>query len=257
MRSLGLLLLALVLIFLLGPFAIICVAGLSSGETLTFPPPGLSLRWVEAVFAEQSFRASFKLSIVLGLGATLAALMLGVPAAYALERYRIPGGAAVRGVLTAPILVPSLIVGLALLRHVLVPLAMPVTLGLFLGHTALLIPYAVRIVSASLNNLRVDIEEAAILLGASRLRAFLLIVLPNIRGGVLAAAILGFVTSFNQVPLSLFLTGPDVATLPIDMLFYMEFNNDPSVAALSGLLALLSLAIVLISERLLGLSRYV
>ena len=83
------------------------------------------------------------------------------------------------------------------------------------------------------------------------------VVLPNIRNGILAAFILGFVTSFNQVPVSLFLTGPGVSTLPVDMLAYMEFTYDPSVAALSALLALMSLAVVLVAERVLGISRYV
>ena len=80
---------------------------------------------------------------------------------------------------------------------------------------------------------------------------------PNIRNGILAAFILGFVTSFNQVPVSLFLTGPGITTLPIDMLSSMEFVYDPSIAALSALMALMSMAIVLVAERLLGLSRYV
>jgi putative spermidine/putrescine transport system permease protein len=257
MRSLGYLLLALVMLFLLGPFAVIVIAGLSSGETLAFPPPGLSVRWVARIFEVESFRAAFGVSMLLGVGATLVALVLGVPAAYALDRYKVPGGEAVRSIVTAPIIVPGIIVGLALLRFLLVPLGLPVMLGLFLGHTALLIPYAVRIVSASLANLRVDIEEAAILLGASRAGAFFRVVLPNIRSGIVAAFILGFVTSFNQVPVSLFLSGPGVTTLPIEMLSYMEFNYDPSVAALSALLALLSLAVVVVAERLLGLSRYV
>jgi putative spermidine/putrescine transport system permease protein len=257
MRSAGHVLLVLVMLFLLGPFLVIVIAGLSSGETLAFPPAGLSLRWVAKVFEVESFRASFGVSMLLGIGATLVALVLGVPAAYALDRYKVPGGEAVRSIVTAPIIVPGIIVGLALLRFLLVPLGLPVMLGLFLGHTALLVPYAVRIVSASLANLRVDIEEAAILLGASRAGAFFRIVLPNIRSGIVAAFILGFVTSFNQVPVSLFLSGPGVTTLPIEMLSYMEFNYDPSVAALSALLALLSLAVVVAAERLLGLSRYV
>lgn len=257
MRSLGHVLLALVMVFLLGPFVVIVIAGLSSGETLAFPPPGLSLRWVAKVFEVESFRAAFGVSMLLGVGATLVALLLGVPAAYALDRYKVPGGEAMRSIVTAPIIVPGIIVGLALLRFLLVPLGLPVMVGLFLGHTALLIPYAVRIVSASLNNLRVDMEEAAVLLGASRAGAFFRIVLPNIRSGIVAAFILGFVTSFNQVPVSLFLSGPGVTTLPIEMLSYMEFNYDPSVAALSALLALLSLAVVVVAERLLGLSRYV
>ncbi|WP_425329941.1 ABC transporter permease [Terrirubrum flagellatum] len=257
MRSWGRITLALVLIFLIGPFAIILAAGLSDGETLAFPPQGISLRWVLAVFELESFRASFALSLVLATASTMAALVLGTPVAYALDRYRPPGAIAISALLTSPLVVPGIIVGLALLRHFVIPLGVGVTTALFLAHTALLIPYAARVVSASLANLRVDIEEAAILLGASRPGAFFRVVLPNIRSGVLAAFILGFITSFNQVPVSLFLSGPGVSTLPIDMLSYMEFTYDPSIAALSAMLALMSVAIVLVAERLLGLSRYV
>ena len=95
------------------------------------------------------------------------------------------------------------------------------------------------------------------LLGASRAGAFFRVVAPNICDGVLAALVLGFVTSFNQVPVSLFLSGPGVETLPIDMLGDLEITDDPSAAALSTLLAALSLAIVLLAERFLGLTRYV
>ena len=100
-------------------------------------------------------------------------------------------------------------------------------------------------------------EEAAILLGCTRFGAFVKVVLPNISGGVLAAFILGFVTSFNQVPVSLFLSGPGVRTLPIDMLAYMEITYDPSVAALSALLAIMSVGIIFLAEKFLGFSRYV
>lgn len=257
MKAAGNLLLWLVLIFLIGPFVLICIAGLSAGETLAFPPEGLSLRWVMRVFEVESFRAAFALSMALAIGATLIALLFGVPAAYALERYNPPGAAVIRNIVTAPIIVPGIIVGLALLRYLVIPMGIGIVPALFIGHTALLIPYAVRVVGASLANLRPDIEEAAVILGASRLGAFRRVVLPNITAGIMAAFIIGFITSFNQVPVSLFLTGPGVTTLPVDMLFYMEFNYDPSIAALSGLLALMSLAIVMVAEKLLGLSRYV
>lgn len=257
MKRAGTVLLWMVLIFLIGPFVLICIAGLSAGETLSFPPQGLSLRWVWHVFEVQSFRAAFGLSMALAIGATLIALLLGVPAAYALERYNPPGAATIRNIVTAPIIVPGIIVGLALLRYLVIPMGIGIIPALFIGHTALLVPYAVRVVGASLVNLRPDIEEAAVILGASRLGAFRRVVLPNITAGIMAAFIIGFITSFNQVPVSLFLTGPGVTTLPVDMLFYMEFNYDPSIAALSGLLALMSLAIVMVAEKLLGLSRYV
>ncbi|MDE1991977.1 MAG: ABC transporter permease [Rhizobiaceae bacterium] len=251
------LVLILLLVFLIGPFIIIVAASLSAGETLAFPPQGLSLRWVAKVFTVDSFRASFAMSMFLAIGGTLFALILGVPAAYALSRYKLPGGEAVRTIVSVPIIVPGIIVGLAILRYLVVPFSFNITVALFFAHTALVLPYAVRVVSASLNNLRSDMEEAAVLLGCSRVGAFFRVVLPNIRGGVLAAFILGFVTSFNQVPVSLFLAKPGVQTLPIDMLGYMETTYDPSVAALSALLAFLSIGIVFLAERFLGFSRYV
>jgi putative spermidine/putrescine transport system permease protein len=256
-RILSPLVLGLLLIFLIGPFFIIIAASLSAGDTLAFPPQGLSLRWVMKVFTIESFRDSFAMSMLLAVGGTLAALVLGIPAAYALSRYKLPGAETIRTIVSLPIIVPGIIVGLALLRYLVVPFGFNITLALFFAHTALVLPYAVRVVSASLNNLRSDIEEAAVLLGSSRAGAFFRVVMPNIRGGILAAFILGFVTSFNQVPVSLFLSGPGVRTLPIDMLGYMETTYDPSIAALSALLAFLSIGIVFLAERFLGFSRYV
>lgn len=249
--------LALVLLFLIGPFLIIVAASFSAGDTLAFPPQGLSFKWILKVFTIESFRQSFLMSMFLAIGGTFAALLLGIPASYAMSRYKLPFAETVRTVVSAPIIVPGIIVGLALLRYFVVPTGMSITLALFLAHTALVLPYAVRVVSASLNNLRSDIEEAAVLLGSSRFGAFLRVVLPNIRGGILSAFILGFVTSFNQVPVSLFLSGPGVRTLPIDMIGYMEIVFDPSIAALSSLLAFLSIGIVFAAERFLGFSRYV
>lgn len=256
-RALGNAAIALALVFLVGPFVVVVGAGLTAGEVPVFPPRGLSLRWVEAVVAVESFHAPLAISLALAFGATLAALLLGVPVAYALSRYALPGGEALRTLLFSPAIVPAIVVGLALLRHLVVPLGLPVLHALFLAHAALLVPYAVRVVGASLQNLRPDIEEAAVLLGASRARAFFAVVLPNIRGGLLAAFILGFVSSFNQVPASLFLTGPGVSTLPIQMLAYMEHTYDPSVAALSALIALGSIVVVFAAERALGIFRYV
>ena len=249
--------LGLTLTFLIGPFLIIIAAALSAGNNLAFPPQGLSLRWFIKVFEVESFRASFGVSMFLAVFGTLAALVLGVPASYAMARYKVPGSEFVKLLVSSPIIVPGIIVGLALLRYMVIPFGVGIGPALFLAHTALVLPYAVRVVSASMDNLKVDMEEAALLLGCTRFGAFMRIVLPNIRGGILAAFILGFITSFNQVPVSLFLSGPGIRTLPIDMIAYMEINYDPSVAALSALLAFMSIAIVFLAERMIGLSRYV
>lgn len=250
------LVLFLTLLFLVGPFLVVVIAAFGGEPTLKFPPSSFSTQWFAKVFEVQSFQASFATSLLLGLSATLIALVLGIPVAYALSRYRLPGAALIQTVLTSPVLVPGLVVGLALLQY-FVNLGGAVYTSLLAAHTALLIPYVVRVVTTSLLNLRPDIEEAAISLGASRLVAFGKVVLPNIRGGVAAAAVLAFITSFDQVAVSLFLTGPGVSTLPISMLTFMEYNYDPTIAALSTLLIAFSVLFVLVFERLLGLSRYV
>jgi putative spermidine/putrescine transport system permease protein len=256
-KLIGRTLLVTQLLFLIGPLLLLALTSLSAGDTLEFPPDGLSLRWMARVFEIESFRASFTTSLLVAVASTIFSLILGLPAAYAFSRYTVPFGEAIRLFLSSPIIVPGIVVGLALLDFVVVPFALDPIGALLVAHTALLIPYSVRVVGASLAGLRVDIEEAAVLLGSTRLGAFRSVVLPNIQNGVMAAAVLGFITSFNQVPVSLFLTGPGVSTLPIDMLAYVEATFDPSMAALSVMLAVLSLIIVFATERLLGLSKYV
>jgi putative spermidine/putrescine transport system permease protein len=249
--------LSLALVFLLGPFVVVFVAGFSGDETLAFPPRSWGWRWMLHVFTVESFQRSFVTSMLVGVGSTLGALALGVPVAYALSRHRLPGQEVVRTILTLPLIVPGIIVGLALLNHMVLLYDLPVLASLWVGHTALLVPYAVRVVAASLANLRTDIDDAAVSLGATRWQAFAKVVLPNIRGGIAAAAVLAFITSFNQVPVSLFLTGPGVSTLPIEMIAYMETSYDPSIAALSTLLVLFTIALVTVTEKLLGISKYV
>jgi putative spermidine/putrescine transport system permease protein len=251
------LMLTLALAFLLGPFVVVFVAGFSADDTLRFPPQQYSGRWLWQVLQVESFQRSFVTSLVVAFGSTLLALGLGVPVAYALSRFRVPGGDTLRLLLTLPLIVPGIIVGLALLNHGVLAFDLPVVLSLLVGHTTLLIPYTVRVVSSSLANLRLDIDDAAVSLGATRLQAFFKVVLPNIRGGVAAAFVLAFITSFNQVPVSLFLTGPGVSTLPIEMMAYMETSYDPSIAALSTWLVVFTIALVAGMEKLLGISRYI
>ncbi len=246
----------LMFVFLLGPFLVIIAASFGSEAIMKFPPRGFSLAWYEKVMNIEMFRTTFFISLRIGLAATATALLLGIPVAYAIIRYRFPGKSWVEIFFSSPDIVPGLVIGFALLRFFILLTRIPVALGLYLGHTAILFPYTVRVVSASLRNFDPAVEEAAVSLGASKLFSFVSVVLPNIRSGVVAAFILAFITSFNNVPVSLFLTGPGVATLPIQMLVYMEYYFDPTIAALSSILILLTVVIVQTAERLLGISQY-
>ena len=131
---------------------------------------------------------------------------------------------------------------------------MPVWYALLIGHTLLVLPYVIRVISASLASFDFSIEEAAISLGSPPLKTFFTIVLPNVRSGVIAAFILCFITSINDVSVSLFLTGPGVSTLPIQLLAHMEQFFDPTIASVSVVLMLLTIVVMVIVERTLGLA---
>lgn len=245
---------ALVYVFLLGPLIIIVGASLSDTTFLTFPPQGLSLRWFENIWTISAFRRTIVTSLQMAFLGTGIALLLGVPAAYALNRYRValPGWLSTLFVL--PILVPEIVIGFSLLRSVTVQIGIPVWYALLIGHTILVIPYAIRVVSASLASFDFSIEEAAISLGSPPAKTFFTIVLPNIRSGVIAAFILAFITSINDVSVSLFLTGPGISTLPIQLLAHMEQFFDPTIASVSVVLMLLTILVMVIVERTLGLA---
>jgi len=244
----------LVYLFLLGPLVIIFGASLSDTTYLTFPPQGLSFRWFENIWNISAFRRTIVTSLQMAFLGTGIALLIGIPAAYALNRYRISLPAWLSTLFVLPILVPEIVIGFSLLRSVTVQAGVPVWYALLIGHTILVLPYVIRVVSASLASFDFSIEEAAISLGSPPAKTFFTIVLPNIRSGVIAAFILCFITSINDVSVSLFLTGPGISTLPIQLLAHMEQFFDPTIASVSVVLMLLTIVVMIIVERTLGLA---
>ncbi len=246
----------LAVIFLIGPFIIIIISSFNETAVMKFPPKGFSFQWYQKVFSVDMFKTTFLISLKVGALATLTALIIGIPVAYLNVRYNYRGKNVVELLFSSPAIIPGLVIGFALLRFFVYVAQVPITLGLYLGHTAILFPYTVRVVSASLRNFDLSVEEAAVSLGSSPLGAFFRVVFPNIQAGVVAAFILAFITSFNNVPISLFLTGPGVSTLPIQMLVYMEYYYDPTISALSSIIIVLTVIIVQTAEKVLGISKY-
>jgi len=244
----------LVYLFLMGPLVIVIGSALSDTSYLTFPPQGLTLRWFSQVFEMSAFRRTMITSLQIAVLSTGLALLIGIPAAYALNRYRITLPGWLSTVFVLPVLVPEIVLGFSLLRSVAVGSDLPIFSTLLLGHTLIVLPYCVRVVSASLASFDFAVEEAAISLGSPPWKTFFTIVLPNIRAGVIAAFILAFITSINDVSVSLFLTGPGVSTLPIQILAHVEQFFDPVVASVSVLLMLLTVAVMAIVEWTLGLT---
>jgi len=245
---------ALVYLFLMVPLVIVVGAALSDTTYLTFPPKGLSLRWFENIFEISAFRRTIVTSLQIAFLGTLIALLIGIPAAYALNRFRVELPKWLGTLFVLPILVPEIVFGFALLKSLTAGAGVPIFAALLIGHTLLVLPYVVRVISASLASFDFSIEEAAISLGSAPVKTFFTIVLPNVRAGVIAAFILAFITSLNDVSVSLFLTGPGISTLPIQILAHVEQFFDPTVASVSVLLMFLTVAVMAVVERTLGLT---
>lgn len=243
-----------VFFFLFFPLVIITVTAFGGESTITFPIKSFSLKWFANVFASKSFMSSFGVSLTVALLATLIALLVGIPAAYALARHSIRGKALLKSFFLSPTIVPGIVVGFALYQFIVLVLRIPVFYGLLLGHFLAVLPYIIRIVGSSLEQFDFSIEEVAWSLGCNKIEAFFKVVLPNITGGISAAFMLAFINSFNNIPVSMFLTGPGVTTLPTTLMNYIEYNYDPTVSAISVLLMLATVVIMWIVEKTLGIA---
>lgn len=200
--------------------------------------------------------STFKTSIVVSLLGNILALLLGMPAAYALSRSSFRGKDALNALFLSPLLIPGIVLGFTLLRYLIIVYHLPVYAGLLIGHTVIMLPFIIRVIASSMSNFDFAIEEAALSLGAGRLKTFFKVVLPNIRSGIIAAILIAFLESFNNVDISVFMTGPGFSTLPIQMLTYVENYFDPTIAAISVMLMILTGILMFLIERLMGLSYF-
>lgn len=253
----------LTLAYILTPLVFVTWLAFFRQEIPSFPPEGYSLRWFQAIPGNDRFVSGFLLSLELAVVATAIGLSLGLPAALCLARLRFTGREVLSSLLLLPLVVPGIVLGIALyVFHVEVELATGLPIlgslgGLIAGHVLLVIPWTVRLVMASLIGLDRSIEEAAQSLGANRFTTFRRVTLPAIRPGVVAAALFGFVSSFGNLEMSLFIVGPGRTTLPIAILQYLEWKIDPTIAAVSVLQIALIATAMLITDRFVKISQVV
>jgi putative spermidine/putrescine transport system permease protein len=243
-------------LFLLAPIAVVIVASFSDRQYLVFPPTGLSLRWYAQFFASREFIDALTLSLQLGVLTTVVSTIVGLLAALALVSLRFRGVELVRAVFASPLMVPGIVVGIAMLIYFNRIRLANTFASLVLAHVALTLPYVIRIVSAGLQSFDHSLEEAARSLGASRARALRDVTLPLIKGSLMAAAVFAFIISFDEVVVTLFLAGPRMTTLPVAIYTYIEYTSDPSIAAISSILVVLTVGAVLLIDRTAGFTRF-
>jgi putative spermidine/putrescine transport system permease protein len=245
----------LVILFLIGPLVVIVAGSFTEAPHVTFPPEGFTLKWYAKLMGRNDFLTSFIDSIILAVVATVAATLLGTITALAMARESFAGREIFRAFLMSPLILPTVVTGVALFQLLRVTEIQSNMVGLIVGHTLITLPYVIRTVGAAVVNLDPSLAEAAESLGARAWQVLFKVVMPAIAPAILVSVIFAFIVSFDQVTISIFLTGPDVMTLPIRIFTYIEFAIDPMIAAVSTLLILFAYALVVALERAFGLDR--
>jgi len=243
--------------FMLVPLLVVIASSLSTSAFLVFPPPGLSLRWYGEILGSDAYINAALTSLKLASATVLLSLAFGTPAAISLSRFRFPGRVAIASIFLSPLILPSLIFAIGLLIVFSRYANGPSFLGLVIGHTVITIPYVIRTVSANLADIDPHLDEAARIMGARWWQRYGLVILPQCRAGMAAGAFFAFNISFDDAVIALFMRAPNVETLPMRIYSTLEFSPDPSVAAVSTIMIVMTMVLVVLLSKVFGLSRIV
>jgi putative spermidine/putrescine transport system permease protein len=241
---------ALVLFFLVAPILVIIPLSFNAGAFFTYPLAGVSLRWYREFVGSAAWRRALENSVMIGLGATLVATILGTLAALGLNRARLPFRTVMVAILLSPMAVPVVIAGVGMFYlYARVGLASTVS-GLILAHAALGIPFVFITVSAVLSTLDQNLVRAAESLGAGPVRVLLQVILPLVLPGVVSGALFAFATSWDDAVVVLFLASARQHTLPRQMWSGIREFISPTLLAVATLLVVLSISLMVAVELL-------
>ena len=236
--------LIVVLAFILSPLVFVFVNSFNGSDFNSFPPQGFSLRWYKFVLGYVPFREGMTNSLLIAAATTAVAIPAGMLAALAIARGRIRLRGILNAFFLAPLVIPRVAIGIAVFILLIRLHFFGTTASLVLVHAMLALPFAIALLAASLVNVNRTLEEAAMDLGAGPLRTFWSVTLPQIRAGLIIAAVFAFITSFDETEASIFLVRPSNLTLPVQMFLYLEQYQNPTLAALSTLLVGLTVVLV-------------
>jgi len=249
---------ALGILVLLGPIVIVVTVSFTDALALRFPPPGYSTRWYLALFDQEKSaeiqRAALN-SLIVATCSTAIATTLGTLTALAIAKRSWRWAGRLDLLFMSPVVLPSLAIGLALLMYFTLIGLRPSTPVLIAGHVVMIVPFVLRTTIANLSQLDPGLLASSESLGASRLFTFRRVTLPLILPGIGAGMFLAFMASFDNIPVSLFLTDARTEMLPIRMWGMLETRLDVRVAAISGLVAMATLVLLVLVDRLVRVDR--
>jgi spermidine/putrescine transport system permease protein len=235
--------------FLYLPIAVLILYSFNREGVGGFPPRHFSFTWYRQLFADGAIWDSVLNSLLVALGAVALSLILGLLAALALDRASFPGKALFRRLVLLPLILPGIITGLSLLM-LAVTLDLSRSLALvFFGHGTALISVATTEIFAGLQKLDRAQEEASLDLGATPLQTFWRVTLPNLRLSLIAAGLLVFTLSMDEIAVTFFLIGSN-NTLPLEIFARLRRGLTPEINAISTLIFVVSVILILIWYRI-------
>jgi len=246
---------ALFLIFILAPLFVVCWVSFTPEGFLSMPSTEFSIRWYVAILDHPEFISAFLFSVYLAFGSATVAVLLAVPAALATARYRFPGRGMIMAFFMSPLMIPHVVLGVAFLSY-LSSLGWSGTyIGLVACHVILIMPYALRLVLASVTGMDQAAEQAALSLGASKWTAFRRVTIPLIMPGITGGWVLAFITSFDELTMTLFIASPSKTTLPVRMYQHITENVDPLIASVSAVIIFITMILMIVLDRIFGLDK--
>ena len=244
-----------VLLFLALPLVVVIAISFTETAYLRFPPQGFTWHWYWKVVSDPTFVEAFVVSSQLAAAATATALLLGVPAALVFARKQFPGAGAMNALFLSPLVLPTIVLGVAILQYASALGFARTFWALYVGHVVLVTPYVIRTSIASLSGVEPTLEEAAQDLGATRVQTFFLITLPQIKPGVIAGALFAFINSWINVEVSIFNSTAQFVTIPVKLFNYIQFNIDPTLAAVSAVTIYIAILVVAAIDLAVGIEK--
>ncbi len=247
---------ALTALLLLAPLVVVVGVSVSESQFVAFPPQGFSLKWYQSVLSSDAFVGAAWLSLRIALLVTVSATLVGGAAAIAIHRRLLPGSEALGAFFLSPLVLPTIIYAIGMLMLWSMVFGAVSIIALWIAHTVIAMPYVVRTTLAVLSESDPFLEEAARTMGAGRMQRLAFVVLPQCIPGLAAGAFFAFNISFDEAVLSLFLRRPGLTTLPVQIYGQLEFSPDPSVAAVSSIMIFITILLIVLIDRLLGIKRF-
>lgn len=236
----------LVLAFLMLPALAVIPLSFNSEPFLSYPLAGFSLRWYRAVLSSSEWMAALKSSLIVGTATVLIATPLGTLAAFGLVRKSMPKAQVLMGLLLLPMALPVVVVALALYMFLTRIGLANSYFGLIIAHSVLAAPFVLISVTAALARFDFTQLRAGASLGATPLRVFFTVTLPQIAPGVATGAIFAFITSWDEVVVALFVAGPGQRTLPRQMFAGLREQLDPSIMVVATIMVVISVFLVVL-----------